>query len=103
MAAIITQKLSLTINRFKLAGIFHLEIQRASTCSALKKGYWLLRLENVRMICSFFEPLLHEVNEWSESSIESDLGMQLATWSLYLALHDFRQTLSLAYFHDSGK
>ena len=39
--------------------------------------------------------LLQEVNEWLEWSIKSDLGMQLAIWSLYLALHDF------AFFQDS--
>ena len=53
-----------TFIRSKLAGIFHLFIQRASTCSSIsEKGLRLLRFENVRMICCFFEPLLHEVND----------------------------------------
>ena len=37
----------------------------------------------------FLRPLLHEVDEWLESSIDSDLGMRFAICSLYLAFLDF--------------
>ena len=72
-AAIIKQKLSLTSEHSFVSNrrIYSTSISKEQVnVVQLKKDCWLLRLENVRIICCFFEPLLHEVNEWSESSIE---------------------------------
>ena len=37
----------------------------------------------------FYVILRRESSEWLESSIESDLDMRIAIWSLHLAFHDF--------------
>jgi len=54
-----------------------------------KAFYMILRCKTSGRFVVSSGCLLQEVNEWLESSIKSDLGMQLAIWSLYLALHDF--------------
>ena len=69
-AAIIKRKLSLTstgIHSFVLNWrVYSTSLSKEQVHGdvvRLKKGCWLLRFENVRMICCFFEPLLLEVNE----------------------------------------
>ena len=44
---------------------------------------------NIRDMETTFGQLQREVDEWSESSIESDLGMWFPISSLYLAFNDF--------------
>ena len=38
---------------------------------------------------AFHVILRRKSSEWLESSIENDLGMRFAIWSLDLAIHDF--------------
>ena len=63
----------------------------------------------------FYVILRRESSEWLESSVESDLGVRFAIWSLGLSRFCFLQTVflvqeqvikkstSLAYFRDSRK